>query len=254
MSENNDSQWDEEIDRSANVAEHYGDEEASRGKQGSVLDLEEKYYPFFLLAEPLEERQYFDKMYEHSEPLDSPLMYVTTNATTDVIQIIEANLAACPPGGKLRKPFLNSTVEQVYEYFKNHLRPADDDPHAWVHTFTYFTFVVIDADCVKSEPWQCIVCCDVPDFGENERETHLKQLRLPIARAMEALPLLETLVQTPSEVVNEPELVLGMMPPGWDVEIHDDQGNRTGDRMTAPPGRARAKKAYNIWKWEHGLR
>lgn len=78
---------------------------------------------------------------------------ISSNSHTNVIQDIEANLAA---EENIPMPFLNSTLEEVYEFFKNHLRPADDDPHGWRHIFTYFTFLVVDADCVKSEPSQCV--------------------------------------------------------------------------------------------------
>jgi len=78
---------------------------------------------------------------------------ISSNSPTNVIQDIKANTAAeeDPP-----MPFLNTTVEEVYEFFKNHLRPADDDPRGFDHTFSYFTFLVVDADCIKSGPWQCV--------------------------------------------------------------------------------------------------
>ena len=67
---------------------------------------------------------------------------------------------------------------------------------------------------------------------------------------MEGLALLEMLIQTPSEFVNKPDFVLGMVPPSWDVEVHNDRGERTGYREIASPGRARSKRDYCIWKEE----
>lgn len=71
---------------------------------------------------------------------------------------------------------------------------------------------------------------------------------------MEGLSLLENLSQTPSEFVARPDFVLGMIPPCWFVEDHNDQGERTGHRVVASPGDARAKKGHSIWKLEQGAR
>ena len=67
---------------------------------------------------------------------------------------------------------------------------------------------------------------------------------------MEGINLLEGLFQTPSEFVGTPDFVLGMVPPSWEVEVHNDQGERTGFRVLASPGDARAKKGHSIWKLE----
>lgn len=83
----------------------------------------------------------------------SPWVAISSNSPTNVIQDIQAHTAAKED---TPMPFLNSTVEEVYEFFKNHLRPVDDDPRGIYHTFSYFTFLVVDADCIKSEPWQCV--------------------------------------------------------------------------------------------------
>ena len=151
-------------------------------------------------------------------------------------------------------PFLNSTVEEVYEFFKNHLRPKDDDPQGCFHTFSYFSFLAVDADCVKSKPYQCILCCDAPDVGEAHPETRLKQHRLRAPHAVEGLFLLEELVQMPSEFVSNPDFVLGVMPPCWTVPVLDENGERTGGHTIATPGRARNKKSHSVWNGERGLR
>lgn len=69
---------------------------------------------------------------------------------------------------------------------------------------------------------------------------------MPIARAMEGLVLLELLVQTPSEFERKAAWVMGMIPPGWDVEIHNERGDRMGYTESAPPGQARRKKRRSI--------
>lgn len=99
-----------------------------------------------------------------------------------------------------------------------------------------------------------ILCSDAPDYGEGHEEVKVKQCRMPIARAMEGLQLLETLVQTPSEFASNAAWVLGMIPPCWDVEIHNEWGERTGDRELAPPGRARKKKRQSIANVEETAR
>ena len=77
---------------------------------------------------------------------------INSNSSTNLIQEIKANAAtAVSP-----TPFSDSTVNQVYDFFKAHLRPADDDPRGIYHTFTYFTFLVVDAECLESDPWQCV--------------------------------------------------------------------------------------------------
>lgn len=83
----------------------------------------------------------------------TPWVAISSKSSTNAIQEIKANLAA---EKESPQPFLNSTVEEAYEFFKNHLRPADDDPRGSWHTFSYFTFLAVDADCIKSEPWQCV--------------------------------------------------------------------------------------------------
>lgn len=81
---------------------------------------------------------------------------ISSDSPTTLLRDIKANIAAAATGEKLPTPFLTSTVEEVYEFFKNHVRPADDDPQGKHHSFTYFTFLVIDDECVESEPWQIV--------------------------------------------------------------------------------------------------
>lgn len=85
----------------------------------------------------------------------TPWVAISSNSPTNAIEEIRANLANLTnlaEDEESPRPFLNSTVEEAYEFFKNHLRPADDAPRGSWQTFSYFTFLAVDADCIKSEP------------------------------------------------------------------------------------------------------
>ena len=66
--------------------------------------------------------------------------------------------------------------------------------------------------------------------------------------------MLEDLFRTPSEWESRPDFVLGVIPGGWEVEVHNDQGERVGRREIAPPGRARRKKGQSVWEMEEEAR
>ena len=131
--------------------------------------------------------------------------------------------AWAPTGGPSHTPFLGCTVDEVYDYFKTHLRPADDSTGG--EFCTAFAFLVVDEACVKARPRQCILCCDAPDFGELDGETQLKRLRMPIENAVWHLTPLETLYMTPSEVEDNSGWALSTMPEctlmPWDAESHN---------------------------------
>lgn len=129
-------------------------------------------------------------------------------------------------GEPIPTPFLNSTIDQVYNFYKTHIRLA-----MWAKYFTNCTFLVIDEEGVRSDPRQCILCSDTPDFGEADDEVTLKQLRLPIAQAMEDADRIESLIKCPSEVGHPSGMALSIMPPPW---------------MEATPARARAAKKAAI--------
>lgn len=117
-------------------------------------------------------------------------------------------------------PFIGFTPAQVYEFHKR-IRPADD--HTGPRKFTYFTFLAIDEQCVRADPMECLICCDAPDFGEDEYDINLKVLRVPFAILMKYLYALEQMAVTPSEVTSGEEFPLTSMPsPGLQVE---DQTN-----------------------------
>ncbi|KAL8947808.1 MAG: hypothetical protein Q9222_005947 [Ikaeria aurantiellina] len=112
--------------------------------------------------------------------------------TTNVLQ--DAKSIEAPTSTE----FAGSTIEDAYDYFKAHLRPADDAITGM--PFSSFCFLVVDEACLASQPWECIICCDAPDFGEAADEITLKQIRLDMEDTMTYLPVLEELAITPDEV------------------------------------------------------
>lgn len=151
---------------------------------------------------------------------------------------IKANTGRLTP-----TPFLGCTVDQVYDFYKKYLRPAEDYSGPGMH-FTSFTLVIVDAECVQSRPRQCILCCDAPDFGE--RETKLKQLRLPIEDAMENLCALEQLSFTVSTIGHPSGSSLSIMPPPTMMPLPDQPGLYRC--ATAAEARENKRRAIEMWK------
>ncbi|MCJ1284906.1 hypothetical protein MMC26_004243 [Xylographa opegraphella] len=108
-------------------------------------------------------------------------------------------------------PFLNATVDDVYAFYKAHLRSIRDDIERDV--FTSFTFLVVDAACLRSSPPQCILCSDAPDYHEGAEEVVLKQLRLLLDAAVWHMVPLEHMSMTPSEVSTPDCKALNSIPP-----------------------------------------
>ena len=94
----------------------------------------------------------------------------------------------------------------------------------------------------------------MPDFGDSHAVPRLKQSRLPLARASEGLELLEDLKFTPSEWEQGSDFEINQVPPSWSIQVHDEQGNRTGVCEMGTPGEARAKKSHGLWKIEQAVR
>ena len=69
-------------------------------------------------------------------------------------------------------PFLGCTVDEVYKFYKTRMRPLDHSTS--LKHFTQFVFLAIDEECVTSTPRQCILCCDAPDYDEEDQEIKLK--------------------------------------------------------------------------------
>ena len=130
-------------------------------------------------------------------------------------------------------------ADRFYDFYKDYLQPADD--RIAHEDFIRYTFLVIDEECIKADPWQCILCCDAPDYGEADEEIKLKQLRLPLQEAAKHLCVLEQLVMTPSEVLNPDRLPLCMSPPATlMVTEHDRNEYRLATPMESRLTKKRA--------------
>lgn len=152
----------------------------------------------------------------------------------EVLEGLKAN-----PGSLGPYPFLNCTVDEVYDIYKTHIRPADDTTGHQI--ITSFTFIVIDEECVQSNPKQCILCCDAPDFEEADDEIKLKQIRMPLGKVMDYLYPLELLCMTPSEVEHPREVGLSVFPPAIVMPFDDEEPENRKYRI-ATPAEARFNK------------
>lgn len=98
--------------------------------------------------------------------------------------------------------FVGFSIEDVYQFYKDHMQVIPSlDP--WDNMeFSSFTFIAVDEACMNASPWQCIVGCDAPDFGEcDTSEIKLKQIRVDLSDLGRVVEHVETLYRTPKEVV-----------------------------------------------------
>ncbi|KAL8889667.1 MAG: hypothetical protein Q9215_003077 [Flavoplaca cf. flavocitrina] len=137
-------------------------------------------------------------------------------------------------------PFLDTSVEKVYEIFKTNISAPDDN--AMDRPFTHFTCVMIDQECIDSAPYQCIVCSDAPDFGEAAGANMLKSMRLPLEVAAPVLVPLEQLFMTASEAIDSDSDCLYSMPPCTVKRGH----YRDGRHLLATPAESRRQKERAI--------
>lgn len=137
-------------------------------------------------------------------------MTITSDHTNDNHRMLEiqSNLASSEPEPT---PFLNYTVDLVYESYKTHIRNG-----SYAEYFTGSVFFVIDKQCVESQPERSIILCtDAPDFGEADDEFTIKQLRLSLSLAMDSADQVEQMYQCPSEVAHPSGMSISIMPPPW---------------------------------------
>lgn len=165
--------------------------------------------------------------------------------------------------------FRNHTIDQIYDYYKRHLRPADDAEGS--RHFSAFTFAAIDEACLRSDPQQLVLCSDAPDFGEADDEIVLKQVRMKATIASVVILRLEDLSLTPKEAelkiaelgldrhdvvsgLDKHDVVTLQMQPSPANLVRADQspsfrGSKDevkGELVPATPGQARAKKRAGI--------
>ncbi|KAL9611167.1 MAG: hypothetical protein Q9167_004189 [Letrouitia subvulpina] len=156
-------------------------------------------------------------------PQDVSTLELTKHTYPNGVRWVIANNPSRPLEGN-PTPFYHDTIEQCYEYFKKEFRPAEDS--TLNGESTNFTFIVVDDSCLQSDPWEMIIACDAPDYGEgDEEEPKLKYFRMPLERAASVLPALEELTMTPSESQNPDGDVLSFFPPAIMVPVEGEKGN-----------------------------
>lgn len=135
--------------------------------------------------------------------------------------------------------FVDFSIDEIYEFHIEHIRRPDNSNG--IRPFTYFTFLVIDSECVNSSPKECIICCDAPDY--NEIKIILKKLRVTLPEAATILEPLEQLTMTPSEAINPDGDALCSIPPFTQIQDPD----RPRDVfICATPSQARSFKEQAI--------
>ncbi|KAL8869506.1 MAG: hypothetical protein Q9174_004224 [Haloplaca sp. 1 TL-2023] len=124
-------------------------------------------------------------------------------------------------------PFYRDTVERIYELWRAEI--VDETLYKGgdhkAMKYTNFTFIVLDDKCMESDPWQLIVACDAPDYGEDDSQTRLKYFYMPLGEAASSLSALEYLTMPPSEVESRKETVLSFFPPATMMPVRDENGD-----------------------------
>ncbi len=121
--------------------------------------------------------QYWEEFISHASDVPWTEICYDSLSRDSVIESIERNLDKEGPW-----PFIGRTIEEVYDFHKKYLRAADDSRN--VDPFTYFTFLIIDDECVNSDPPHYMVCCDAPDYEDPDGEITLKSTLVPIETAI----------------------------------------------------------------------
>ena len=211
------------------------------------------YFPLFCLAKVPPEvgislqsilviliamQQWFEKDFSPHMEEYTPILEITSDHPSLALKESEFYGNSNGPNPT---PFLGCSVNQVYDFFKASLRPAGESKVN--ESCTYFSFIAIDEECLRSEPPQCIVCSDAPDFGEAENEMKLKTLRMDIVLAFQYLCALEQLSLTPSELNKADGWVMAMMPPAI---MNEDPDSDSGSFRIATLGQARQNKRRGI--------
>ncbi|KAL9589538.1 MAG: hypothetical protein Q9203_001674 [Teloschistes exilis] len=132
-------------------------------------------------------------------------------------------------------PFYSDTVEELHRYWINNFAGqteyTDDDNKPT--KYTKFTFIVVDDECIKSDPWEIIVACDAPDYGEADEEVKVKYFRMHFEDGSSYLNSLEHLTMTPSEAEDRTDDVLSGFPPACMMPLHNENGKWSGDLRPA---------------------
>lgn len=86
---------------------------------------------------------------------------------------------------------------------------------------------------MRSDPWEIIVACDAPDYGEADDETKVKYFRMPFEDGASCLNALEHLTMTPSEAETHSDDVLTGFPPASMMPVRNENGEWLGDMRPA---------------------
>ena len=136
---------------------------------------------------------------------------------------------AAPTSG-FTSPFLDQSPDDIYAFFKSHIRPLTREiTGPWTH----HTFAILDAR-TATDRRTAFLCSDVPDFLERERVV-LKRVRTEFAFALLEGMCYETYVRCPSETGR------GALGAG-DVLTAENLGSYLGTSIQPPPMTAKDKR------------
>lgn len=214
-----DSQSDSDYSEASEDSESTDSDSASYSSEGTDESEDDSaYLPVFNIAKEVPEK-YYEDFCEAAIEHEQSWVEITSDEPDfeKIMDHLEKMM-----GVQETSPFIGWTVEKVYDFYKAHVRPDENLTEREGH-FTAFAFAVIDEECLKADPPQVILCSDAPDFDESEGEVKLKQIRLPLMKALEEVAPIDDLSVTPSEVEKETEKVLTMRPPPTLMSMNDPE-------------------------------
>ena len=139
-------------------------------------------------------------------------------------------------------PYLGWTPSEIYDFYCAVIRPLGDEISG---DWTAHTFVILDERTVSDKT--CWLCCDAPDFLEEDKVV-LKKVRSDFFKVLEEAMCYETFTRCPSESGDGRLLQTG--------EVLSEEVNKRGDReghmifSLMPPafssGQRRAAISYGL--------
>ncbi|KAL8717226.1 MAG: hypothetical protein Q9225_005511 [Loekoesia sp. 1 TL-2023] len=240
-------------------------EAEDRGDREPIWDEKETYFPLFQLAKA--PADYWDEINYYCQGRASWLaVSSSTPSFPQALSEIKSHLED-ESSESVPTPFLGDTVLHVYRFFRDHLREPEDS--TILHPFTHFTFLAVDAECVQpseslripeipdGSPYRTdsiytiLLCSDAPDFNESDAQPRLKQLRLPIAAALEHLNAVEQLTMAPREVYTavyeDPEAdVIKLLPPAKMIPIPPYTNSQDQEYKVGTPAESRIRKHQGL--------
>ncbi|KAF2460941.1 hypothetical protein BDY21DRAFT_369051 [Lineolata rhizophorae] len=187
--------------------------------------------------------QIIDNLLMRAVEEDTALLILDGETVDDGSKAKRASRA--PFSKPIDNPFAESaTPYDIYDMWKRKLRGPANSTES---NLTSFTFAILDRQTLVD--YSCVVCCDAPDFGEQEDEVVLKALRMGFDEALFNLARFEMLTCAPSEARSD--MVLSVIPPA----IFDTTGFPPGSMKgtLATPAVARQNKRRAIMEAEAQL-